>query len=328
MHEITNLTRERRSASLFSRRSSARLLRRSSALVLLFVALAGCENDANSIGRLEAVWGRRGISPGRFQKPRAIAINDRDELFIVDMTARIQVVTTDGTYLRSWSTPEHKFGRPTAMSIGRDGNLLVGDTHYHRVLIYSPEGRLLHVLGGVEGHGPGQFGLVTDIVQDTRGNLYVAEYGEYDRIQKFSPERKFILQWGSHGTEPGQFMRPQNMSIDEADHIWVADSCNHRIQVFDNEGKLLKLWGTQGSAPGQLDYPYDVVLDHAGHAYVCEYGNHRIQKFTLDGQPLGCWGRHGRGEGELHNPWSLVLDSRGKIYVLDTNNHRVQRISM
>ena len=45
---------------------------------------------------------------------------------------------------------------------------------------------------------------VTDVVQDSQGYYYVAEKGEYDRIQKFSPEGDFILQWGGHGTEPGQ----------------------------------------------------------------------------------------------------------------------------
>lgn len=317
------------SCRVVKRRGRVPLIAACCAFTALFVLLfAGCSPDPHSIGTLEEIWGRRGISPGRFQKPRAMAIDALDRLYIVDMTARIQVLTPEGQLLRWWSTPEHKNGRPTAMSIGRDGNLLVGDTHYHRVLIYSPDGKLLHTLGGREGHGPGEFGLVTDVVQDSHGNFYVAEYGDYDRIQKFSPDYKFLTQWGGHGTEPGRFMRPQNMAIDALDHVWVADACNHRIQVFDTQGRLLKMWGTQGSGLGQLDYPYDIALDGHGHAYVCEYGNHRIQKFTLDGHSLGCWGKHGRGPGEMHNPWSLVLDHNGEIYVLDTNNHRVQKIVM
>ena len=54
--------------------------------------------------------------------------------------------------------------------------------------------------------GDGEFQFVTDAAQDAEGNYYVAQYGEYDRIQKFSPEREFLLSWGEHGHEPGQFL--------------------------------------------------------------------------------------------------------------------------
>ena len=275
---------------------------------------------------METIWGRRGISDGRFQKPRALAIDEQDRIYVVDMTARIQVFDAEGRFLCVWSTPEHKDGKPTGISVGNDGSILVADTHYYRLLIYSPEGELLKTLGGTLGQEPGQFGLVTDAVQDSRGDYYVAEYGEYDRIQKFSPEGEFILQWGGHGSEPGQFLRPQNLAIDAQDRIWVADACNHRIQVFDTGGNLLDLWGTQGGAPGQLHYPYDLVFNPDGTLLICEYGNHRIQKFTPEGESLGCWGSSGRGEGQLHNPWAVIRDSRGKIHVLDTNNHRIQRV--
>ena len=299
---------------------------------LVMFALAnfvpGCNHDTTSIGRLDRVWGRRGISDGRLQKPRAMAIDANDQIYIVDMTARIQVFDLDGRFLRGWQTPDHKFGKPTGLSIGADGRVFVADTHYYRLLVYSRDGTLLQIIGGTQGQKPGQFGLVTDAVQDSQGNYYIAEYGEYDRIQKFSPHGRFLFQWGGHGSQSGQFIRPQNLAVDEDDRIWVADACNHRIQIFDSGGRLVKTWGTQGGAPGQLYYPYDLVLAPDDVVYVCEYGNHRVQKFTRDGRSLGCWGTHGRAEGQLHNPWALVRDSQGMIYVLDTNNHRVQCVKM
>ncbi len=288
--------------------------------------MQGCqqEPDSSSLGQFERIWGSRGISDGRFQKPRAMAIDGEDRIYVVDMTARIQVFARDGRFLRGWSTPDHEFGKPTGISIGIDGRVLVADTHYYRVLIYSPEGRLVQTIGGVKGDGPGEFGLVTDAVQDSDGNFYVAEYGEYDRIQKFSPSGQFLLQWGGHGSEPGQFVRPQNLAIDEKDQIWVADACNHRIQLFDGQGNLLQMWGTEGGAAGHLRYPYDLVLAEDGSLLISEFGSHRIQRWDRTGQPLGAWGSHGRGAGQLFSPWALVQDSTGKIHVLDTNNHRVQ----
>ncbi len=284
-------------------------------------------------GAVEKVWGQQGVGDGRFEKPRAIAIDGEDRLYIVDKTARIQVFDADGNYLRSWRTPVWKNGKPSGLSFDHEGNLLVADTHYFRMLVYTPQGKMLdqRTIGGEEGLEPGKFGFVTDVVEDSQGNYYIAEYGEFDRVQKFSPDGKFLMQWGGHGSEPGEFKRPNNLAIDEYDHIWVADSCNHRIQVFDATGeapRLVKMWGVEGTEPGQIRYPYDLVLDGDGHVYIAEFGNHRIQKFTTDGESLACFGGPGREEGQMYQPWALAQDSKGRLHVVDTYNHRVQRIRM
>lgn len=297
---------------------------------LVATAVEGCNGKPNS-DQPEKVWGSLGAGKGQFSKPRAIAIDGTDRLYIVDMTARIQVFDADGTFIREWQTPEQQTGRPTGLTFDTiDGNLLVADTHYSRILTYTPTGELLpnRTLGGITGQGPGEFGWVSDVVRDKAGNFYVSEYGEYDRIQKFAPDGKFILQWGGHGTEAGQFMRPQHLEIDAEGLLWVADSCNHRIQVFDAKGKLVTMWGARGSEPGQLYYPYCIGLDGKGHVYASEFGNHRVQKFTLDGKPVATWGSAGRKPGQLNTPWAFVLDSRGRVHVIDSMNHRVQRFVM
>lgn len=289
--------------------------------------LGGC-NSSVPLGQPEKVWGSLGAGRGQFSKPRAIAIDDKDQLYIVDMTARIQVFDADGNFLRGWQTPEHVNGRPTGLTFDTsEGHLLVADTHYNRVLTYTSAGELLpdRTLGGTMGQGPGEFGLVADVVRDATHNYYVSEYGEYDRVQKFSPDGKFMMQWGGHGTDAGQFMRPQHLEFDTDGLLWVADACNHRIQVFDQSGKLIKIWGEQGSKSGQIYYPYCIALDGKGHIYVSEFGNHRVQKFTLDGTSVACWGAAGRKPGQLNTPWALVLDSRDRVHVLDSMNHRVQR---
>ncbi len=299
----------------------------------LAVLMSGCLSNPSPPGKPDQVWGRGGISAGRLQKPRAMAIDAQDQVYIVDMTGRIQVFTTEGQYLRGWRTPEIEFGKPCGLGFAVDGSLLVADTHYFRVLVYTPQGELLkeRTLGGQSGTEPGQCNFVTDAVQDSHGCYYVAEYGQCDRIQKFAADGRFLFQWGGRGREPGQFARPQGLALDAEDRVWVADACNHRIQVFDatgGEARLVRCWGTQGSAPGQLCYPYGLALDGRGHVYVSELGNHRVQKLTLDGQPLGCWGTSGRAPGALSNPWAVALDSQRRVFILDTYNHRVQQIRL
>lgn len=317
---------DRFAAPLLSRRE---LLAAGSAGIV--AAVAGCGANPPPDGKPEKVWGLQGTAPGRFQKPRAITIDANDQLYIVDMTARIQVFDRDGNYLRGWRTPEWQFGKPCGLDVDLEGRILVADTHYYRMLVYTKEGKLLDAktIGGKAGTGQGEFGFLTHACQDKSGNYYISEYGENDRIQKFASDGKYLGQWGGHGSEPGKFLRPQKLSFDKQGRMWVTDVGNHRIQIFEmeaNGAKLVGMWGEVGSEPGQLRYPYDIAHDGAGHVYIAEFGNSRVQKFDESGEFISSWGSWGRRAGELFNPWGLVRDSLGTTHILDTYNHRVQRV--
>src|SRR5215213_6104508 len=110
-------------------------LERSLAAALL-LTLCGCLDSGGASARPELVWGVQGIDKGELQKPRAIAIDANDEIYLVDMTGRIQVYDVDGKYRRGWRTPASVNGRPTGLTIAKSGRLLVPDTHYYRVLTY------------------------------------------------------------------------------------------------------------------------------------------------------------------------------------------------
>ena len=112
---------------------------------MLFLLATGC---GGTRGEPDLVWGRKGVQNGDFIKPRAAAIDAQDRLYIVDFTARIQVFDCDGHYLGpTWKTPDWRNGRPSGLCIDKDGNLLVSDSHYHCVRIYSPDGVELRRFG-------------------------------------------------------------------------------------------------------------------------------------------------------------------------------------
>ena len=288
-------------------------------------------------GAVDLIWGRYGLGEGKFVKPRAITIDDKDQLYIVDTTGRIQVFDVDGNLLRYWKTPQTKNGRPTGLSFQpasqtQDGvaKVLVADTHYYRMIVYTLEGQRIESaqIGGTAGHGSGEFAFVTDAVSDNDGCFYIGEYNASDRIQKFDPSGKFVCQWGGTGYKPGQFVRPQSLVISD-NVMWVADSCNHRIQRFDLSTRtpnLIDVFGGPGEAAGQFYYPYDLAVCADGDVVVVEYKNNRIQRFSNQGEPLAMWGSAGIEAGMLNQPWGIVVDSRQRIHVLDSNNHRVQRL--
>lgn len=310
------------------RQASQRMLAGATGLLGL-TALNGCVASALG-GTPELVWGRRGMSDGRFLKPRAMAIDPDDQLYIVDTTGRIQVFDADGQHLRTWKTPETANGRPTGMVFDGDRDrLLVADTHYYRMLAFTSEGEFLpdDLIGGTAGDGPGEFAFVTDIAVDRDGCRFIGEYGASDRIQRFDPDGTFMAQWGGTGREVQHFVRPQSLVVD-GNNLWIADACNHRVQRYDistTEPKWIGAWGKEGKQPGQFYYPYGIAVDADGTVLVCEYGNQRIQRLTPDGDPISSWGAPGHDPGQLYQPWGLVVDSKRRVHVLDSNNHRVQR---
>jgi DNA-binding beta-propeller fold protein YncE len=305
-----------------------------------FLALAaafctGCvPGRGTDASATDLVIGQRGMADGRFQKPRALAVGLQDELFVIDKTARIQVFDAQGTFLRGWKAPEAANGKPTGASIDpRNGNLLVADTHYFRFLTYTPEGLWLEeeTIGGENGSEPGQFGWVTDMVRAPDGGLFLAEYGEFDRIYKYSAADQYLDRFGEHGDGPLQFSRPQTLDVDNNGWLWIADACNHRIQVVDWSGKqprLVKILGSEGTEAGQLRYPYGMKLISEDRVLISEFGNHRVQCWTREGKPLSSWGSTGSGIGQLNQPWGVDVDSRGRVYVVDSGNNRVQRFSL
>jgi tripartite motif-containing protein 71 len=59
-----------------------------------------------------------------------------------------------------------------------------------------------------EGSANGEFRLLTSLVVDSSGNVYVADSGN-DRIQKFSSNGTFITKWSSEGSANGENHRIQ-----------------------------------------------------------------------------------------------------------------------
>jgi hypothetical protein len=300
--------------------------RRCRLLAALLMLLSGCRKQGEEP---ELVWGKRGISGGELVKPRAIAIDSKDRIYLVDWTARIQAFDRSGKFLGvSWTPPDYRNGRPSGLSVDKDDNVVVSDSHYHCVRIYSPEGKLLRTVGGDKGTEPGQLGYVSDALRDKDGNFYVAEFGDNQRITKLDADGKFVKCWGSPGSEIGQFARIRAMTLGPDGNLYLADACNHRIQVCTTDGVFVRAWGQPGAGPGQLSYPYDLAFSHGANPvlYVVEYGNHRVQKFSMTGETLGLWGGPGREPGRLGSPWALAVDSRNRVHVVDSENDRVQRI--
>lgn len=290
----------------------------------LALALSACEQVAEG-PRFKLVIGSRGLTMGKFNRPRGIACNDASGvLYVVDWSGRVQIFSRDGGVRGGWMMPKVEKGKPEGLCLNLNGNILVTDTHYSRIVEFTPQGKLLRAFGSY-GQEPGQFIYPVAICVDPAGAIYVSEYGENDRVQKFDAEGNFIRAWGSFGIEPGQFQRPSGLALN-GDELFVADAVNHRLQVFSLDGELRRVIGRQGRAPGEFTYPYDVSIQDDA-VYVVEFGNRRVQKLTLAGEPLAQMGSGGNNDGCFADPWKLTAGASG-VFVSDTYNHRVVKIDL
>jgi len=155
---------------------------------------------------------------------------------------------------------------PHGIHVDAEGNVWITDfagnregTRGHQVWKFSSEGEVLLTLGvaGQPGNAPGQFNQPNDVVTGPDGSIYVSdghngqgmtsnqamnlgrEAGQTARIQKFTPQGEFVMEWGEIGVEHGQFRTPHALAFDSQGRLWIADRGNHRLEIYDEDGNYL-----------------------------------------------------------------------------------------
>lgn len=284
------------------------------------------DSQAREFFEAVTIIGGRGNGAGLFQKPRSLAVMPEGEVFVADMTGRIQRFGSDGHFECSWQLPEVELGRPKGMGIDVDGWVMVIEPHYGRINHFSRDGELMKQWG-IKGREPGELDLPRSILPVGLGTgLLVSEFGGHDRLQWFDPAGQFTgRSTGSAGSLPGQLNRPEGLAELMDGSILVADSNNHRIQTFSKKGDFLETHGQPGTGPGEFSYPFDVLVDSHGYIFVCEFGNSRIQILSPQWIPIAMLGSLGRQPGQFFNPWDMAFDADENLYVADAMNHRIQK---
>ena len=167
------------------------------------------------------------------------------------------------------------------------------------------------------------------------GSVYVGDQFSYV-IQRFSPSGRFLGQWGSYGSGPGQFGSVGALAIDRHGNVYVLDATNDRIEVFSATGAFLRSWGGRGTGLGQFRFggggraeipPGGGLAVSDSHVYVADTGGDRIQRFTLQGTDATAVGGPGSGPGRFRGPRGMTI-SGGRLYVADDQNHRVQVLTL
>lgn len=238
-----------------------------------------------------------------------------------------------------------------------NGNIYVSDSSTYTIRKVTPAG-VVTTVAGISGKlgstdGPAATALfagVGGVAIDTSGNIYVADSGNYT-IRKITPGGMVSTLAGvagSRGSSDGagsaaRFYDPQNLAVDRAGNIYVADGMADVIREITPAGVVTTLAGTPGttgSADGtagaaSFNDPTGIVVDVTGNIYVADYGNDTVRKIapgaivtTIAGSPLTPGSADGTGSAANFNgPAGVGVDGSGNVYVADAGNETIRVIS-
>jgi len=100
--------------------------------------------------------------------------------------------------------------------------------------------KLIRTIGDVDTEDENlAFDSPSDIAMDSSRNIYILDSGN-QRIQKFSPEGKYVATIGRKGQGPGEFTSPSSLDIDSKGYLYVLDSNQRKLQILTPEGKEFK----------------------------------------------------------------------------------------
>ena len=209
-----------------------------------------------------------------------VAVNERDETAVTDSkNHRVQVFSSDGTYLRSFGRKGDKQGElnwPAGIAFDKNSRIVVVDTLNHRVKLTDEQGGYLSQFGS-EGNLDHQQSNPYGLSVDSNGNIIVADKGN-KLIKTFSASGQFLHTLGE-GEGEG-FTYPCHC-IQYDKYLIVLDAGEHCIKVFDINGNFLYKFGNKGNRDGEFNEPRFLSVNKGGHLMVCDRSNYRVQVFEL-----------------------------------------------
>jgi DNA-binding beta-propeller fold protein YncE len=255
----------------------------------------------------------------------------------------------NGVFVKEFGVGSYGFSFAHAVRVDKDDNVWAVDEGTNVIQKFSPDGRLLMVLGkrpdpleqlslapgGGQYSGankPYSFHRETDVAWDPQGNIFVSDgYGD-SRVVKYDKNGRFIRSVGTRGSGPMQFSTPHAIAVDAKGLVYVADRGNSRIHVLDNDLNPKAMYDNVGA-------PWAVCISAGPHQYLYSSnsfptGNNfdqaaitgEVYKMELDGTVLGRFGKAGHGFKEFSSIHQMDCRNPDEIYVAEITAYRVQKI--
>ncbi|MSR82071.1 MAG: hypothetical protein EXS58_03995 [Candidatus Latescibacteria bacterium] len=250
--------------------------------------------------------------------------------------------------------------QPKALSVDRQGRILVADYAQRRVVLLQDQGNPLPLAGNglLRASGEGGPALNASLYQpfglayDNQGILYIADRRNHlvRRVRTDGIiERVAGTGLPGFGGDGGPARlapcnQPTGLAFDSQGNLYIADSANHRVRKLDTKGNMQTVAGTSRDLlPGEggpalesaLSFPVDLSFSAEGLLFIADAGSHRVYTLSPEGLLRSLAGTGSPGQGydgalaaraALNQPLGLVADGSGGVYLADTGNGRLLHV--
>ncbi len=261
-------------------------------------------------------------SAATFNKPQAVAIDRKGNLYIADaynnrirkIDISTNVISTfagnGGTGLVGDGGPATSANvyNPLDVCFDKKGNLYIAEAQHYRIRKVDTNG-IISTFAGIGGAfgfsgdgGPATTALLSEvwgICADNQDNLYLADFGN-GRVRKVSTagiistiagKGGSMVQCGDGGPATAACVSPERIAIDNFGNLYVTSYISNRVRIITSLGIINTFAGTgvggyngdNGSATAaQLNYPSGLAIDSCGNLYIADLENARIRKVYFE----------------------------------------------
>jgi hypothetical protein len=280
-----------------------------------------------------------------------VATNSKGHVYVFTRSGETRLFEFDqnGAFVKEFGANSYSFAFAHAVRVDKDDNIWAVDEGTNIITKFSPEGKILMVLGKrpdpleqltlMPGAGeysgankPYSFHRQTDIGWDALGNIFVSDgYGD-SRVVKYDKNGRFIKSVGTRGDGPLQFSTPHALSVDANGNVYVGDRGNRRVVVLDNDLNQKAVYDTIGA-------PYALCISQGPHQYMYVSNSPstandsremavtgEIYKMELDGRILGRFGKAGKALKDFGTVHQMDCRNPDEVYTAEITTWRVQKI--
>jgi sugar lactone lactonase YvrE len=303
-----------------------------------------------------------GTGPGaRFNIPEGIVAGKDGNLYVAErasstirkITPQAVVTTVAGVAGAAGSMDGigtgARFNEPTRLTTDPDGNLYITDTGNATIRRVAANGSVSTLAGkagecGSSDGGPdfARFCGPQGIARDKNGNLFVADTLNHT-IRKIAPGGEVTTVAGKAGVcgsadgfgTAAQFCQPQDIAVDDAGNLFVADTANSTIRWITPKGEVVTVGGRANecnavdgnSAQSRFCQPNGIKVDPATNAlFIVDSGNATIRKVAPGGTVSTVAGVAGSQgivlgplPGGLDHPMGIGIMDNGTLAVTSNN---------
>jgi len=315
----------------------------------------------------------------QLNSPVGVALDSAGNLYISDaLNNVVRMVSTTGiisTFAGSGvqgytgdggPATSARFFRPSGIAVDASGNVYIADRQNHAVRKVTTDGNINTLAGnrvlsfGYSGNGgpanQAQLTRPTDVCVDSKGNVYIADYGNYV-IRQVTTDGN-INTYAGNNTESfagdggvatsASLDLPFGVAVDSSGNLYISTVSDNRIRkvtagtsgtgtISTIAGNGTDGFGGDGSAATSAMFStvQGVAVDPSGNIYAADSTNLRIRKVagsnisTVAGNGILSYSGDGASatKAQLNGPTAVAQDASGNTYIADTLNNVVRQVT-